>query len=151
MHDAVKYHLIETGGIFKTLDELLIRQKVSVAESRVCTDCKLEWKVDLNKINGVVRLSEIVCLWSDNYNKTAQFPSLYHINNSNDDLHLIGFEHDGRTQTGTGNMFNMILSDKSKSNQSFSRRNTYFYYLPPNKRITAVTIYYVDRIDGFRF
>ena len=83
----------------------MIRQKVSVAESRVCTDCKLEWKVDLNKINGVViRYSQAVCQtwWLFNSNKTVQFPSLDHIKNSNDDLHLIGFEYDGKTQTGYG-------------------------------------------------
>ena len=56
VHDAVEYHLNETGGIFETLDELLIRQKVSVSESRVCADCKLEWKFDLYKVNGI-RLS----------------------------------------------------------------------------------------------
>jgi hypothetical protein len=78
----------------------------------VCADCKLEWKVDMNKINGVVRYSQVVCQDSES-NKTVQFPSLDYINNSNGDLHLIGFEHNGKNQTGIGSsiMFNMILSD----------------------------------------
>ncbi len=52
-------------------------------------------------------------------------------------------------------MFNMILQDDTRSDTPFTYYgkvlDRYDYYLPQNKRITAVTIYYRDCIRGFRF
>ncbi len=49
----------------------------------------------------------------------------------------------------------MILQDGTKSENPMTKWGTVFdrydYYLPQNKRITAVTIYYRDCIRGFRF
>ena len=53
-------------------------------------------------------------------------------------------------------MFNMILQDGTRSNNPFIEDDgevydRYDYFLPQNNSITAVTIYYYDRIGGFRF
>ncbi len=52
-------------------------------------------------------------------------------------------------------MFNMILRDGTRSDNALTDagivRQRYDYSLPENKKITAVTIYYSLRIDGFRF
>ncbi len=53
-------------------------------------------------------------------------------------------------------MFNMILQDGTRSDNSFIDwkgyvLNRYDYFLPHSKRITAVTIYYINTIIGFRF
>ncbi len=53
-------------------------------------------------------------------------------------------------------MFNMILQDGTRSDNSFTVSdgyvfNRYDYFLPENKRITAVTVYYRGFICGFRF
>ncbi len=69
---------------------------------------------------------------------------------------LAGWEHDGEKQTDVGYcMFNMILKDGTRSDNPMSRVgivvNRYDYFLPENKRITAVTIYYLHKICGFRF
>ncbi len=71
---------------------------------------------------------------------------------------MVAWEHDGKTQTGHGTMFNMILNNGTRSDNAFMTfsdgtvRQRYDYFLPQNKRITAVTIYYSDDIiRGFRF
>ena len=53
-------------------------------------------------------------------------------------------------------MFNMILQDGTRSDNAFTWSNgyveqSYDYYLPQNKKITAVTIFYNNYILGFRF
>ncbi len=52
-------------------------------------------------------------------------------------------------------MFNMILRDGTRSDNSFTWNGEvsqkYDYFLPKNKRITKVTIYYIDIIQCFRF
>ena len=53
-------------------------------------------------------------------------------------------------------MFNMILQDGTRSDNPFTDDgevlDRYDYFLPENKRITAVTIYYDQfTIYGFRF
>ncbi len=52
-------------------------------------------------------------------------------------------------------MFNMILKDGTRSKNPFIGKNgvlqSYDYFLPPNNRITAVTINYTSVIIGFRF
>ena len=53
-------------------------------------------------------------------------------------------------------MFNMILQDGTRSDNAFTDyhgnvQKRYDYFLPQNKRITAVTIYYDYIICGFRF
>ncbi len=52
-------------------------------------------------------------------------------------------------------MFNMILQDGTRSDNAFTYygkvRQRYDYFLPQNKKITAVTIYYNHCINGFRF
>ncbi len=52
-------------------------------------------------------------------------------------------------------MFNMILKDGTRSDNAMTLYGDVFerydYYLPQNKRITAVTIYYNYSIFGFRF
>ena len=61
---------------------------------------------------------------------------------------MVGWEHSGDEQTDDGFMFNMILQDGTRSDNSFTddgygeARKRYDYFLPQNKRITAVTIYY---------
>ncbi len=62
---------------------------------------------------------------------------------------MVGWEHEGDKQTDTGSLFNMILRDGTRSNNYVFER--YDYFLPQNKRITAVTIYYGHIIRGFRF
>ncbi len=68
---------------------------------------------------------------------------------------IAGIEHSGMQQTGRGTVFNMILKDGTRSDNDMTMNgrvlNRYDYYLPQNKRITAVTIYYHDSINGFRF
>ena len=70
---------------------------------------------------------------------------------------MVGWEHDGKPKTSlSGCMFNMILRDGTSSNNSMAEPdgkeyNRYYYYLPQNTRITAVTIYYDEFISGFRF
>ncbi len=68
---------------------------------------------------------------------------------------IVGWEHDGDGQTGRGCMFNMILQDGTRSDNPFTWfgyvYEEYDYFLPENKRITAVTIYYINTIIGFRF
>ena len=53
-------------------------------------------------------------------------------------------------------MFNMILQDGTRSDNAFTDyhgnvQKRYDYFLPQNKRITAVTIYHDGIILGFRF
>ena len=59
-------------------------------------------------------------------------------------------------------MFNMVLQDGTRSDNAMTLYynpftedgevyDRYDYYLPQNKRATAVTIYYYDCIIGFRF
>ncbi len=58
-------------------------------------------------------------------------------------------------------MFNMILQDGTRSDNAFTHYDEdgededvydrYDYFLPQNKKITAVTIHYYDCINGFRF
>ncbi len=52
-------------------------------------------------------------------------------------------------------MFNMILQDGTRSDNTFTLYGyvyeEYDYFLPHSKRITAVTIYYLYNIYGFRF
>ena len=52
-------------------------------------------------------------------------------------------------------MFNMILKDGTKSDNLMTIRSTvkqrYDYFLPQNKEITAVAIYYRGFVFGFRF
>ena len=52
-------------------------------------------------------------------------------------------------------MLNMILKDGTRSKNPFigykGVLQSYDYFLPPNNRITAVTIYYKYFIDGLRF
>ncbi len=52
-------------------------------------------------------------------------------------------------------MFNMILQDGTRSDNAFTWFGNvcdrYDYFLPQNKRITKVTIYYNNYIYGFRF
>ena len=83
---------------------------------------------------------------------------------------MVGWEHSGDEQTDDGFMFNMILQDGTRSDNSFTDDgyggimfnmilkdgtrsdnamtlngkvfDRYDYFLPENKRITAVTIYY---------
>ncbi len=74
---------------------------------------------------------------------------------------MVAWEHDGKFQTDNGNMFNMILKDGTRSDNSFMTnlmtfsdddvRQRYDYFLPKNNKITAVTIYYHHYIRGFRF
>ena len=66
------------------------------------------------------------------------------------DNQIVAWEHNGGTQTFSpdGNMFNMILRDGTRSDNAFPMiwdgdvLDSYDYFLPQNKRITAVTIYY---------
>ncbi len=69
---------------------------------------------------------------------------------------MVGFEHNSKSQTDDCCMFNMILNNGTRSDNSFMIYNgivlkSYDYYLPQNKRITAVTILYGNTILGFRF
>ena len=71
---------------------------------------------------------------------------------------MVGIEYCGKTQTKAGIMFNMILQDGTRSDNPFRDgdwlsgvEQRYDYFLPQNKRITAVTIYYKGIIFGFRF
>ena len=69
---------------------------------------------------------------------------------------MVGWVHDGKKQTGSNWMFNMILQDGTRSDNAFTLpdgtvRQRYDYFLPQNKRITAVIIYYEAFITGFRF
>ena len=52
-------------------------------------------------------------------------------------------------------MFNMILKDGTRSNNlmTYNGRvhDRYDYFLPQNKRITAVSTYHHNIIEGFRF
>ena len=76
-------------------------------------------------------------------------------NQPSPDNQMVGLEHNGEQQTNKGSMFNMILQDGTRSDNAFTYdgrvHDRYDYFLPQNKRITAVTIYYFDYIDGFRF
>ncbi len=72
------------------------------------------------------------------------------------DNQIVGWEHSGHKQTSRGSMFNMILKDGTRSDNPMIWSNgvvndRYDYFLPQNKRITAVTIYYDLCILGFRF
>jgi hypothetical protein len=70
---------------------------------------------------------------------------------------IAGWEHSGHKQTEWGHMFNMILQDGTRSDNPMTNWNgevldSYDYFLPQNKKITAVTICYSDYyIYGFRF
>ncbi len=68
---------------------------------------------------------------------------------------MVGLEHNSKYQTGVGKMFNMILQDDTRSDNAFTYYGEvdqrYDYFLPQNKMITAVTIYYDLVIRGFRF
>ncbi len=60
---------------------------------------------------------------------------------------MVAWEHNGNKQTNKGDMFNMILNNGKRSDNPFMTVNgrvfkRYDYFLPQNKRITAVTIYY---------
>ncbi len=70
---------------------------------------------------------------------------------------IAGWEHNGVYQTGYGygRMFNMILQDGTRSDNSMTDNGNvierYDYFLPRNNKITAVTIHYKDTIRCFRF
>ena len=69
---------------------------------------------------------------------------------------MVGWVHNGSKQTGSCMMFNMILKDGTRSDNPFIEWNgtvseVYDYFLPQNKRITKVIIYYIYHIRGFRF
>ncbi len=68
---------------------------------------------------------------------------------------MVGWEHNSKKQTNAGTMFNMILRDGTRSDNPFTWkgnvRQRYDYFLPQNKRITKITIYYNFCIFGFRF
>ena len=69
---------------------------------------------------------------------------------------MVGWEYNCEQQTDNGSLFNMILQDGTRSDNPFMTRNgcvikRHDYFLPQNKRITAVTIYYGTCILGFRF
>ncbi len=68
---------------------------------------------------------------------------------------MVGWEHNCDTQTGYSSMFNMILQDRTRSDNPFTWydevKQRYDYFLPENKKITKVTIYYDYIIYGFRF
>jgi hypothetical protein len=60
---------------------------------------------------------------------------------------MVAWEHNGHKQTTTyGCMFNMILQDGTRSDNLMTWfgnvYDRYDYFLPENKRITKVTIYY---------
>ena len=69
---------------------------------------------------------------------------------------MVGWEHDGKKQTGCSLMFNMILQDGIRSDNAMisiigKAFDRYDYFLPQKNKITAVTIYYDWVISGFRF
>ena len=68
---------------------------------------------------------------------------------------MVGWEHEGDKQTDNGCMFNMILKDGTRSDNAMTFlgkvKQRYDYFLPQNKKITKVTIYYTSFIIGFRF
>ena len=60
---------------------------------------------------------------------------------------IAGWEHEGHEQTNDFScMFNMILQDGTRSDNPMTLygkvRKRYNYFLPQNKKISAVTIYY---------
>ena len=60
---------------------------------------------------------------------------------------IAGLEHSGEEQYDAGYLFNMILQDGTRSVNAFIDGlgrvyERYDYFLPQNKRITKVTIYY---------
>ncbi len=59
----------------------------------------------------------------------------------------VGWEYNCEQQTDNGSLFNIILKDGTRSDNAFTDYHglvwqRYDYFLPQNKRITAVTIYY---------
>ena len=70
---------------------------------------------------------------------------------------MVGWEYNCDEQTSLGGdcMFNMILQDGTRSDNAFTYYSSvlqrYDYFLPQNKKITAVTINYGEVIIGFRF
>ncbi len=69
---------------------------------------------------------------------------------------MVGIEHDGKKKTNYGGLFNMILKDGTRSDNAMTWNgyvhDRYDYFLPKNKRITKVTIYYnYNIIQSFRF
>ncbi len=68
---------------------------------------------------------------------------------------MVGWEHNGEEQTEDGWMFNMILQDGARSDNAMTEdgevHDRYDYFLPENKKITKVTIYYRNFISGFSF
>ena len=68
---------------------------------------------------------------------------------------MVGWEHNGKYQTMYGDLFNMILRDGTRSDNSFTwygkENDRYDYFLPHKNKITKVTIYYNYSILGFRF